>query len=72
MTLNRTEIMTAAWNETREMMRMGYAAHQLRKVFTYCLRRAWAAAKAAPRSINLATVTEIRLDGLARAYEVAA
>lgn len=148
MTLNRTEIMTAAWTEAREMMRMGYAAHQLRGVFTYCLRRAWAAAKAAatllarsaaslrvevqdmenrdrlgvqgierlsqlrrayhaakaredaavlsarqavetrkarhphlmavwyadkaaPRSINLATITEIRLDGLARAYEVA-
>lgn len=47
MTLNRTEIMAAAWSETREMMRMGYAAHQLREVFTYCLRRAWAGAKAA-------------------------
>lgn len=47
MTLSRTEIMTAAWNKTREMMRMGYATHQLREVFTYCLRRAWAGAKAA-------------------------
>lgn len=47
MTLNPTEIMSAAWKGTREMMRMGYAAHQLREVFTYCLRRAWAAAKAA-------------------------
>ncbi len=46
MTMNRTEIMTAAWKGTREQMRMGYAAHQLREVFAYCLRRAWAAAKA--------------------------
>lgn len=46
MTMNRTEIMTAAWQGTREQMRMGYAAHQLREVFAYCLRRAWAAAKA--------------------------
>ena len=28
--------------------------------------------KEAPRSINLATITEIRLDGMAHAYEVAA
>lgn len=47
MTLNRSNIMTAAWKDTREHMRMGYAAHQLREVFTYCLRSAWAAAKAA-------------------------
>lgn len=47
MTLNRSEIMTAAWKETRELMRMGYAAHQLREVFTCCLRKAWAVAKAA-------------------------
>ncbi|UWS03113.1 hypothetical protein K4K94_12465 [Phaeobacter inhibens] len=32
--------------KTCELMRMGYAAHQLREVFTCCLRRAWAAAKA--------------------------
>ncbi len=47
MTLNRTEIMTTAWQETRATMdRLSYAAHQLREVFAYCLRRAWAAAKA--------------------------
>lgn len=46
MTFNRAEIMIAAWKDTRDHMRMGYAAHQLREVFNYCLRRAWAAAKA--------------------------
>ena len=35
MTLNRSDIMTNAWKDTREHMRMGYAAHQLREVFTY-------------------------------------
>lgn len=43
---NKSAIMTAAWKDTREHMRMGYAAHQLREVFAYCLRSAWAAAKA--------------------------
>lgn len=57
MTLNRSDIMTAAWKDTREQLRM---------------MAVWDADKAAPRSINLATVTEIRLDGLAHAYEVAA
>lgn len=48
MTLNRFEIMNAAWTETRDLMvRWSYAAHQLREVFAQCLRRAWAAAKAA-------------------------
>lgn len=46
MTFNRTKIMIAAWKETRERMRMGYAPHQLREVFAYCLRCAWAKAKA--------------------------
>lgn len=47
MTFNRTEIMNTAWENTRRRMRTGYAAHQLREVFAYCLHRAWVAAKAA-------------------------
>ncbi|SMR82253.1 hypothetical protein SAMN04488030_2600 [Aliiroseovarius halocynthiae] len=48
MTLNRSEIMKAAWKATQERMdTFGYARRQLRSVFAYCLRRAWAEAKAA-------------------------
>ena len=36
------------------------------------LMAVWDADKHAPRSVNLSTITEIRLDGLAHAYEVAA
>lgn len=36
------------------------------------LMAVWDADKAAPRSINLSTVTEVRLDGLTRAHEVEA
>ncbi|MDE9449993.1 DUF2693 domain-containing protein [Aliiroseovarius sp. Z3] len=46
MTINRANIMTTAWTNTRELMDMlGYAPRQLRSVFRTELIKAWRAAK---------------------------
>lgn len=46
MTINRANIMTTAWKNTRELMDMlGYAPRQLRSVFRIELIKAWRAAK---------------------------
>ncbi|MBL1436728.1 MAG: hypothetical protein COB08_011100 [Rhodobacteraceae bacterium] len=48
MTYNTSEIMQAAWKNTKVMMKvMGYWPRQLRKVFAAQLKFAWKAAKKA-------------------------
>jgi len=59
MTYNTSEIMKTAWrNAKNDIANMGYARHQLRELFVYYLRLAWAAAKKAASSAKM-TAKEI-------------
>ena len=54
MIYNRREIMKQAWREAKSAIaNMGYAPSQLRELFAYHLRLAWAAAKKAIRFAKL-------------------
>lgn len=54
MIYNRGEIMKQAWREAKSAIaNSGYAPSQLRKLFVYHLRLAWAAAKKAIRFAKL-------------------
>ncbi|NOR63881.1 MAG: hypothetical protein GQ535_15505 [Rhodobacteraceae bacterium] len=59
MTYNTSEIMKAAWKNTRLMMKvMGYWPRQLRQVFAVQLKAAWRAAQKAAGEVIL-TAKEI-------------
>jgi len=58
-TYNHRDIMQTAWDRTRDLMRSGYAASQLRAVFADCLRAAWRLAKAAARDAAM-TIDQVR------------
>ena len=52
--------MQTAWARTREAMRSGYAANQLRTVFVSCVREAWRLTKDAARDAGL-TIDQVRM-----------
>jgi len=57
---NKSEILKTAWKRTKmKMETLGYAAHQLRAVFSHELRLAWAQAKAATVRV-VRTASQIR------------